>query len=58
MIKLNNIGPVKLLHNHSTGHKSKIKVPDYNMITKTQLLPVILQKILSRKLLATHYTAG
>jgi len=34
MIKLINIGSKKLLHHHSTGHKSKIKVPDYNMNTK------------------------
>jgi len=34
MIKLNNIGSMKLLHHHSIDHKSKIKLPDYNMITK------------------------
>jgi hypothetical protein len=32
--KVNNIGAMKLLHHHSTGHKSKIKVQDYNTITK------------------------
>jgi len=34
MITLNNIGSMKLLHHHIADHKSKIKVPDYNMITK------------------------
>ena len=29
-----NIRSMKLLHHQSTGHKSRIKVQDYNMVTK------------------------
>ena len=43
-----NIRSMKLLHHHSTGRKSKTKVPDYNMITKELLPKVTLQKILTR----------
>ena len=44
MIKLNNIGSTKLLHHHNIGHKSKIKVQDYDTITKELLPKVTLQK--------------
>jgi len=46
MIKLNNIRSMKLLHHHSTGHKSKIKVQDYNTVSEELLPKVTLQQIL------------
>jgi len=42
MNKSYNIGSMKLLHQHSTGNKSQIKVQDYNTITKARLPKVTL----------------